>query len=169
MVLFKRVKTFACPSIQSTCNEEALAWRVFPSFQPQHNTVDKVDADENTKIKFSHKEKMIYTTVFCGLSLQLPLNIFHQNEYFARENSLSLVVRCLKFIHHLRGYFVSLWKCCFFYFSWRLNMESVFSFWLFFQVLLILIVLFCFSVEFLPQITTLLTDLGASQAEVSWK
>lgn len=26
---------------------------------------------------------------------------------------------------------------------------------------------YCFSVEFLPQITTLLTDLGASQAEVS--
>ena len=50
-----------------------------------------------------------------------------------------------------------------------LTWKSVFSFWLVFQVLLILIVLFCFSVEFLPQITTLLTDLGASQAEVSWK
>ena len=86
-----------------------------------------------------------------------------------KKKSLSLGVRCLKFIQHLAGYFVSPGNCFFFYIPWRLNMESVFSFWLFFQVLLILIVLFCFSVEFLPQITTLLTDLGASQAEVSWK
>ena len=50
-----------------------------------------------------------------------------------------------------------------------LTWKSVFSFWLVFHVLVILIILFCFSVEFLPQITTLLTDLGASQAEVSWK
>ena len=48
-----------------------------------------------------------------------------------------------------------------------LTWKSVLSFWLVLQVLLILIVLVCFSVEFLPQITTLLTDLGASQAEVS--
>ena len=50
-----------------------------------------------------------------------------------------------------------------------LTWKSVFSFWLVFHVLVILITLFCFLVEFLPQITTLLTDLGASQAEVSWK
>ena len=63
MVLFKRVKNLLHVH-QSTCNEEALAWRVFPSFQPQHNTVDTLDADENTKIKFSHKERMIYTQLY---------------------------------------------------------------------------------------------------------
>ena len=62
-VLFKRAKK---PLLvhQSIFNEEALAWRLFPSFQPQHNTVDTLDADENTKIKFSHKERLIYTLLY---------------------------------------------------------------------------------------------------------
>ena len=150
--------------LQLTCNEEALAWRVFHSFQPQHNTVDTVDVDENTKIKFSPKERLIYTLLyFVACNYSFP-SIFR-----TRREKKSLGVRCLKFIHHLPGYFVSPGNCFFLYIPWRLNMDGVFSFWLFFQVLLILIVLFCFSVEFLPQITTLLTDLGASQAEVSWK
>ena len=40
------------------------------------------------------------------------------------KRSFSLGVRCLKFIHHLPGYFVSLGKCFFFYIPWRLIMEK---------------------------------------------
>ena len=47
-------------------------------------------------------------------------------QYFAPEGkkSVSLEVRCLKFIHHLPGHFDSLGKCFFFYIPWRLNMEK---------------------------------------------
>lgn len=65
---------------QSTCNEKALAWRVFPSFQPQHNAVDTLDADENTKIKLSHKERMIYTLLY----ILWPV-ITASTQYFAPE------------------------------------------------------------------------------------
>ena len=106
---------------QSTRNEEALAWRVFLSFQPQHNTVDTVNADENSKIKFSPKERMIYTLLYFVACNYSSPSIFCTRR---GKKSLSLGVRCLKFIHHLHGYFVSLWKCCLFYISWRLNMEK---------------------------------------------
>ena len=106
---------------QSTCNEEALAWRVFPSFQPQHNTVDTVDADGNTKIKFSHKKRLIYTLLyFVACNYSFPSKFCTRRE----KKSFSLGARCLKFIHHLPGYFVSLGKCFFFYIPWRLIMEK---------------------------------------------
>ena len=41
-----------------------------------------------------------------------------------KKKSFSLGVRCLKFIHHLPGYFVSLGKCFFFYIPWRLIMKK---------------------------------------------
>ena len=112
-------KTFACPLIVFQWRGPGLGG--FPNFQPQHNTVDTLDADENTKIKFSHKERLIYTLLYfvaCNYSFT---SIFCTR---GEKKSLSLGVRCLKFIHHLPGYFVSLWKCCFFYISWRLNMEK---------------------------------------------
>ena len=53
-------------------------------------------------------------------------------QYFAPEGkkSVSLEVRCLKFIHHLPGYFDSLGKCFFFYIRY-IRFDSFSRFWLF--------------------------------------
>ena len=58
-VVFERAKNL-CLSINQLSMKRPCPGGFFLTF----NTVDTLDADENTKIKFSHKERLIYALLF---------------------------------------------------------------------------------------------------------